>query len=213
MKYFDLINRCLTEMNYREANSWNALTLNDHKRLKEVIRRLNSQICVSDDWPFLQRHAIFKILKRQSFVHNPISGKLDVLMIDDAEYTYSPDYKRFLKNNPLSGHFSTYHNHILLPQFNKEVECRIFYNTDYSARDASFEEKKYLENQDDESLIPEPFQEPLLVYGACMRLKSNTEHNKFKFWYSMYTDALATLRSKCSPMRLVSTKIIPFRGN
>ena len=50
----------------------------------------------------------------------------------------------------------------------------------------------------DESLIPMPFLEPILVYGACMRLKGNPQHIRFNYWVTMYKDALANMVSKCS---------------
>ena len=55
-----------------------------------------------------------------------------------------------------------------------------------------------MEEAEDSSLIPEPFVEPLLVYGACMRLKGNPQHVRFNYWYSMYKDALANMRSRIS---------------
>ena len=53
-------------------------------------------------------------------------------------------------------------------------------------------------NFDDESLIPENFAEPLLVYGSCMRLKGNPQHIRFSYWLSMYKDSLANMRSRIS---------------
>lgn len=195
MNYFDIINKCLIELNYREVPTWDALTLNDHKRLKDIIARLNSQICASYDWPFLQRYHKTTIPQGVSKILNPITGRLEAVFVDGFELKYSPDCKSFITQNPIFGCFATFAEHIYLAPSSSSRECEILYNTDDSAFDKDGVEKRYLEQKDDKSLIQEVFQEPLLVYGACMRLKSNPDHNKFKYWYSMYTDALATMRA------------------
>lgn len=212
MKFLEIINKCLIELNYKEVASWQALTLNDHKRLKEIISRLNSQICSGDEWPFLQRYCGVHLHPRESKITNPINGSIDCICINGVEYRHSSDYKRFINANPVPGHFSVYGEHIYLPIFDSAVECKILYNTNDSALDADYNEKQYLEVENDESLIPQVFQEPLLVYGACMRLKSNPDHNKFKYWYSMYNDALATMRTKTTSATSASSEIVIKRG-
>ena len=44
--------------------------------------------------------------------------------------------------------------------------------------------------------IPDPFAEPLLVYGTCMRMKANPSYSKFSYWLGMYKDNIANMRSK-----------------
>ncbi len=212
MNYFELINKCLIELNYREVDGWDRLTLNDHKRLKDILNRLNSQICSSENWSFLQRFMEMEIFAGTTRIPIPITGKVDILCFNDNEYTYSDNYKSFLLGNPVSGRFTIYNDFLYLPVFSESVDCQIFYNTDFSAMDEDGIEKKYLENESDISLIPEAFQEAILVYGACMRLKSNPDHNKFKYWYSMYNDALSTMRSKTSPTTHLGSQIKLQRG-
>ena len=59
-------------------------------------------------------------------------------------------------------------------------------------------EKDIFADETDCSLIPMPFVEPVLVYGACMRLKGNPQHIRFNYWVSMYKEALANMVSRCS---------------
>lgn len=212
MNYFEIINKCLVELNYKEVSSWDALTLNDHKRLKDIVARLNSQICASFDWPFLQRTEIITIEAETLRILNPVTGRLDGIFIGGEEYTYSTDYKSFVTGSPIPGHFASYGEYIYLTRFSEDKECQILYCTDNSAYDTEGTEKKYLEAQTDKSLIQEAFQENLLVYGSCMRLKANPEHNKFKYWYSMYTDALATMRSMSIAAKAASPNIVLKRG-
>lgn len=211
MNYFEIINKCLIELNYREVISWDALTLNDHKRLKEAIRRVNLQVCASDDWPFLERMAEMRLLKGQNVFYNCITGKINHFLVNDAEYTYSPNYKAFLTGDGLASKYTTYGEYIYIPAHSDSVMCKILYNSDYSAVDENSEEKKYLENETDESLIPEAFQESILVYGSCLRLKGTPEHSKFKYWYSMFNDALTTMRARCAPSKTQFAKISILR--
>lgn len=211
MNFLEIINKCLIELNYREVDSWNALTLNDHKRLKEVIKRVNSQICTAEDWPFLEREANLRLIKGQEKFYNPVTGKISLFFIDKNEYKYSPNYRAFLLGNPVAGCFSTYAEHVYIPPQNSSVNCKIFYNSDYSAMDKDNNEKKFLEVETDISLIPEAFCESVLVYGACLRLKGNPEHAKFKYWYSMFNDALAQMRSRCFISKAQYAKINIYR--
>ena len=80
------------------------------------------------------------------------------------------------------------------PSKNKTIE--IVYYTGNNAKDSDGNEKPLMLDEKDTSLIPDPYAEPILVYGACMRLKANPQHAKFAYWLSMYKEALANLRSK-----------------
>ena len=53
MNYLELINKCLVELNYKQVNAFSELTKNDHKKLKNIINVLNSEICGFGRWAFL----------------------------------------------------------------------------------------------------------------------------------------------------------------
>lgn len=55
MNYLELINKCLVELNYKQVNAFSELTKNDHKKLKNIINVLNSEICGFGRWAFLLR--------------------------------------------------------------------------------------------------------------------------------------------------------------
>ena len=80
--------------------------------------------------------------------------------------------------------------------FNKNKEIEIIYYTSNSATSKEGDEKTELEEETDKTLIPTVFAEPLLVYGACMRLKGNPQHVRFNYWYGMYKDALSNMKAK-----------------
>ena len=55
MNYLEIINKCLVELNYKQVNSFSELTKNEHKKLKNIINIINSEICSLDKWNFLLR--------------------------------------------------------------------------------------------------------------------------------------------------------------
>ena len=101
---------------------------------------------------------------------------------------------------------------MLLPLFNEPKKIEIIYYTANCASDAEDNEKTVLENETDKPLIPENFAEPLLIYGTCMRLKGNPQHIRFNYWYGMYKDALANMRSTLSVDANSAPSVKLFRG-
>ena len=103
---------------------------------------------------------------------------------------------------------------ILFPIFNQDKTVQILYFTKNCATDNDGHEKFLLEKADDKSLIPVPFVEPLLVYGACMRLKGNPQHVRFNYWFSMYKDALANLKSTFATLKNdITETLYPYINN
>ena len=198
MNYLELINKCLVELNYKQVNAFSELVKNDHKKLKNIINMLNSEICRSDRWNFLQRKTTVTIPANTGEVENTINGRIEAVIINGQKYDYYPDFERFFTNSQPQYTYSFYDDKILLPLFNIEKTAEILYYTNNYAKDELGQEKLIMENENDSSLIPTPLSEPLLVYGACMRLKGNPQHIRFSYWLSMYKDALANLRSRVS---------------
>ena len=129
---------------------------------------------------------------------NPIAGRIEAVIIDGQKYNYYDDFEKFFVNSQPSNTYSLYDDKILFPVFNANKNVEILYYTSNYAKDSEGLEKPSLELSDDESLIPAPFAEPILVYGSCMRLKGNPQHIRFSYWLSMYKDSLANLRSRVS---------------
>ena len=94
-----------------------------------------------------------------------------------------------------------------MPIFDTSKEVEIIYYTNYFAQDKDAEDISSMSAETDTSIIPFPYLEPLLVYGTCMRLKANTQYSKFSYWYGMYKDALASMRSKIGLNALETPKI------
>lgn len=196
MNYLELINKCLVELNYKQVYAFTELTKNDHKKIKNILNVINTEICTSDHWHFLLRQVQLELGAGTKEIENTINGRVAALMIDGAKYEYFEDFERFFKNSQPARTYSVFNNKILLPAFKEDKVITVIYYSNNHAFSVEDEEKPQMEEGDDTSVIPEPFVEPLLVYGTCMRLKGNPQHIRFGYWFSMYKDALANMRSR-----------------
>ena len=211
MNYFEIINKCLIELNYKQVNAFSELTKNDHKKLKNIINVINTEICTSEKWNFLQRKTQVILPANQCEIENNISGRIEAIICNGQIFEYYDDFEKFFINSQPSNTYSLYDDKILFPIFNQNRTFDILYYTKNCAKNSQGTEKFALTEANDESLIPEMFAEPLLVYGGCMRLKGNPQHIRFNYWLSMYRDALANLRSKTSESIDNSPRVRMFR--
>ena len=212
MNYFDLINKCLTELNYKQVTAFNELIKNDHNKIKNIINIINKEICNSEKWNLLLRKTSVELEKNISEITNPINGKIALLSIDGIKFKYIDDFEKFFTNSQPQNTYTSFNDKLLLPLFNEPKKIEIIYYTANCASDAEDNEKSVLENETDKPLIPENFAEPLLIYGTCMRLKGNPQHIRFNYWYGMYKDALANMRSTLSVDANSAPSVKLFRG-
>ena len=87
---------------------------------------------------------------------------------------------------------------IFAKTFPETKTVKVIYYTYNNVKASGGSEKVKFSLATDETLLPDPFAEPILVYGTCMRLKGNPQHIRFNYWLSMYKDALANMVSKYS---------------
>lgn len=198
MNYLELINKCLVELNYKSVSDFTELVKNDHKKIKNIINVLNAEICGYDNWNFLLRSDEITLPAETCEIKNTVNGRIKSLIIDDSVYDYYNDFEAFFTSTQPANTYSIFNDKILLPKFKENKIIKIIYCTKNHAVNSSGVEISEMSAADDSTLIPMPFAEPILVYGSCMRLKGNPEHIRFNYWFSMYKDALANLRSKIS---------------
>ena len=198
MNFLEIINKCLVELNYKQVSDFSELTKNEHKKLINILNVLNSEVCSSDRWSFLQRKKSFVLPKNTCEIENTIDGRIEAVLIDNVKYSYCSDFESFFQNSQPSNTYSFYDDKILFPVFNQDKNVEILYYTSNCAKDINGNEKTVMENYGDTSIIPSVFAEPILVYGACLRLKGNPQHIRFSYWLGMYRDALANMRSRIS---------------
>lgn len=198
MNYLELINKCLVELNYKQVNSFSELTKNDHKKLKNILNIVNNDVCGSEKWDFLLRKKDIILPAGFGEIENTIDGRIEAVIADGNKFEYYQDFEEFFVNAQPQNTYSLFNDKILFPVFNKDKTLEIIYYTKNYAKNSDSEEKSLMDDENDSSLIPEPFVEPILVYGSCMRLKGNPEHVRFSYWYSMYKEALTNLRARIS---------------
>ena len=198
MNFLELINKCLLELNYRQVNSFSELVKNDHKRLLVILNIINKELCNVETWNFLLRRTTLNLPAGTSQIKNTINGRILYLFIDGEKYNYCEDVESFITKKQKSKIYSCFAQDLLFPVFKQDKTIDVIYYTKDCAIDFDGNEKFDLENENDKSLIPMPFAEQLLVYGACLRLKANPQYFKFSYWMSMYKEALANLKSKSS---------------
>lgn len=211
MNYFELINKCLVELNYKQETSFSQLSKNEHEKLKNIINIINMEICSLEKWNFLLREISLTLPAQTGQIANSVNGRIAAVILDGQKYFYLDDFEKFFTNSQPEKTYTSFNDKLLFPVFDEEKEIKIIYYTADCAVSGTGEEKKVLEAETDESLIPEPFSEPLLVYGSCMRLKGNPQHTRFNYWYGMYKEALANMKAKLAVDANAAPQVNLFR--
>lgn len=196
MKYLDLINKCLIELNYKKVKSFDELIKNDHLKIKNILNIVNAEVCTFDDWNFLLKQETLDLPAKTGELKNTINGRIKTLSIDNSKYEFTNDFEAFLFSSKKDRKYSVLGDMLYLPVFEEDKKIKIIYSSNDFAKSEDGLTKSQMEFADDESLIPDVFVEPLLVYGTCMRMKANLEYPKFNYWLAMYNKALANMRSK-----------------
>lgn len=207
MNYFELINKCLVELNYKKVGTFSELNKNDHEKIKNILNIINAEVCGFDNWSFLLRKTAVSLPPNTGEIINTIPGRINSIFIENTKYDYCKDFEKFMLNKQPSNTFSSFNNKLLFPLFNQEKTVEIIYYTNLYAQNSEGISVAQMSLQEDSSVIPNPYAEPLLIYGACMRVKGNPEHKKFNYWYGMYKDALANMRSKIGTNALETPEI------
>lgn len=198
MNFLEIINKCLLELNYRQVNSFAELVKNDHKRIMAIINIINQEICNTANWNFLLRKISLTIPANTIEIDNPINGRILYLLINGKKYKYIDDVESFLTENAKDCTYSKYADKLLFPKLKKTNTAQIVYYTKNCVIDANGNEKMEMSEATDCSIIPIPFDQQLLTYGTCLRLKANPSYIRFSYWMSMYKEALANLKSTSS---------------
>src|SRR5574344_2138789 len=137
MNYFEIINKCLMELNYQPCKTFVNLTKNDHLKIKGIINMINSEVCNSENWNFLLRQKDLILPANTGRIDNTIDGRICSLIIDNTKYNYSEDFDRFILNKKLSYKYSVFNDELLLPQFDSDKTVNIIYYTNNFGKDAS----------------------------------------------------------------------------
>ena len=198
MNFLNIINKCLLELNYRQINAFSELVKNDHKRIKTIINIVNQEICSANNWNFLLRKTDVTIPANTVEIDNSINGRILYLLVDGEKYRYIDDIELFLTGKANENLYSACADKLLFSKVSNQRNAQVVYYTKNCVKDAQGNEKTEMTEPTDFSIIPAPFDEQLLTYGTCLRLKANPSYIRFSYWMSMYKEALANLKSTSS---------------
>ena len=196
MNFLEIINAVLLELNYSTVTTFDELTKPEHVRLKQVINRVNKEVCsLSDSFYFRQRTK--DLLLDENVVVYPlnINGKVTKIISKNSSYKFLPDYNTFFSSSIPKHSYSFYGKDILISPSNEEI--KIFYICSSFVKDKNDELKENFENEEDESIIPVSFQDRIFVNGAAMIFKQNPSHPKYVHWNKEYEMAIRALAGNC----------------
>lgn len=196
MNYFEIINKTLIELNFAPASAFSDLTKLEHKRLMNVIDRLNKEICnMNSNFYFRQITKKISLYQNKKEYAVDLNGKISKVIGESGEeYSFEPDYSKFYSNHSPNKAYSFYGGKYIFSPSDEKV-C-IFYSTDDFVISKNGELKADFSFETDESIIPENFQEKLFVNGAAYNFKQNASHPKYAHWKQEYDKTLGELLSE-----------------
>lgn len=196
MKFLDLINKCLVELNYKSVSTFEELKTGDHKRLMGIINRLNNELVLSNDWDFrIQAFTMMVGASNTYEVMIPFDGKILELYVDKERFDFEPDYRKFLDGVSSPNTYSIFAGKLLVGPFDETSSLNFKYYSNSPAQSGAEVLKSQMALEDDSSVMPDLFAENVLVYGACMRFKAMPSHPKYKHWSGEYVRGLRLLHS------------------
>ena len=195
MNYLEIINATLIELNYTPVNSFSDLNKIEHKRLMNIINRLNKEICnLNSNFYFRQKIKKISLFTDRCEYTKNFSGKINKIIGKNGLYNFEKDYTKFHTNDAKSNTYGIYGDKILFCAQDDNV--KIFYSTNNFVIDESEELKSNFNQETDKSIIPDCFSERLFINGAAYNFKQNTAHPKYIHWKKEYDNAIAELLSE-----------------
>ena len=195
MNYFEIINATLTELNYAPVAAFSDLTKLEHKRLMNIINRLNKEICaMNDEFFFRQQVKKLQLYPNKVEYNVDLDGKITRIAGQNEEYNFEPNYTLFYDNKHAENTYSIYGKKLLFSPSDKAV--KIFYSTNNFVISDKDVLKSDFENETDKSIIPDNFVEKLFINGAAYNFKQNTAHPKYIHWKQEYDKAVRELLSE-----------------
>lgn len=195
--YFILCNKVLRELFQEEASSFSDLSdTTEGVLVKQRINDLNNQIILQEkkDWVFRERMQYLYTVDGQQEYDCPDGYIIGIRpTIYPAPLIYEPNWMSLPAGNGRPVRYWIYNDKInVFPTPSSEndgFEFKVYYLTNNCAIDVDGFEKSDLEDETDESIIPDKYRD-LLVWGVCRDWKRSkgdpmVEHydNKFKEVY------------------------------
>ncbi len=196
MNYFEIFNKVMLELNYRKIAVFANIYKTEHLRILENINRVNADVLSAFEWDFLARRKVLRVEAGEISAKEPVEGKILKVFEGKKRLKYNPFYELFYQNSAPNGAYGVFGDEFLIQKADKPRDFTIFYQTNKIVKRADGTHSEQMTFEDDESLIPQPFAEQILVYGTCIKTKANPNFPKFGVWNSLFKSALVSLRAK-----------------
>lgn len=212
MNYFEIINKCLIELNYKPVTAFAKLTKNDYIRLKNVINRLNSDVVTSEPYWFRQKKTTITVDSDTEY-DLTFDGKITDVFEDDTRYIFDNDYTHFYNDSGSGTTYGFYGGKLLFTPVTTSKTVTIYYVTNNPATDSTgVTEKDEMALETDLSIIPERYRESILINGSCMKFKGLVTHPKYQHWSNEYAKALSNMKAECLNTQEDKPKIVMGNG-
>lgn len=196
MNYFEIFNKVLMELNYRAVSSFENIYKTEHKKVLDLINRVNNEVLATYTWPFLERCTFIDVLEGENVYKLPFKGNIKAVYRDRKRVLYTAEAENLLSGEIERDYYSVARNCFILPKAARAGRYKIIYESRNYALSENNEFKEKLTEKGDISVLPMPFAEHILVYGTCLKVKANPSYPKFGFWNTMYVQAIGNLLQK-----------------
>ena len=194
MNYFELFNKVMLELNLSPLSNFENALKSEHLRILENLKRVNLEILTKYDWDFMKNQSVHKLQAGENIIPIKRLGTVTKIMEGSTELNYAPLKGYFIDGEGVSGGtYSVWKNYIVLPKADTERGIYLEYTVLEFARGECGEFKSNFETACDVSILPEPYGDDILVYGAVVLTKANPKFEKFAFWQKCYNDAILRL--------------------
>lgn len=193
MNFLEILNKALVELNFKQITSLSSSKI-DQIKLRNAVNRINKDVVLSNNYWFRQKKTTLSIDDSIEYT-NPATGKILCIKNDSIEYRFEPDYTKIYDGTSNGLVYSFFGGEILFPSATETVD--IYYLTDNPAINSAGTEISEMTVTTDIPLIPEKYQESILVNGACMAFKAMTTHPKYPHWRKEYINGISQLNAEC----------------
>lgn len=194
MNYFELFNKVMLELNLTQLSNFENATKSEHLRILENLRRTNVEILTKYDWDFMKNQTTHELQAGENIIPIKHLGTVTKILANSVPLRYAPLKGTFIDGEGVSGgSYSIWKNYVVLPKSDMARKIYVEYTVLEFAKNAQGGYKRNFEAADDKSILPEPYGDDILVYGATILTKANPKFEKFPFWQKCYNDAVLRL--------------------
>ncbi len=196
MNYFEIFNKVLMELNYRPVQNFENIYKTEHRKILDLINRVNNEVLASYGWPFLERKLYLDLSLLGNTYELPFDGPIIAVYKDNKRLKFVSTAHKLLSGELSGDYYSVSENSLILEKGVNKGDCTLIFETTNYATDEFGGVIKQMTEEGDASVLPMPFAEHILVYGTCLKVKANPSYPKFGFWNTMYVQALRNLLQK-----------------